>query len=168
MKRIMLLAALAGAVVAVLAIILLGGSSPGTPGVAADSGGDGHDQSDHALFGSGDTAIYCGVEQSKAEPWILHVSATAPSSAGTLRITFGDGDSIGFRVAAGGSFSTTQALGGVPGVDNVVKLTAESGVTDMMASALVPRGGAKDPFPNDGEKDNFCLTKDGDPGDTPF
>ena len=130
-------------------------------------------QSDHALFGPGDTAIYCGVAPGKgAEPYTLHVSAT-PDVSGTtteanrtLTITFGDTDSITFKVGPNTSFSTTQELGGVPGVDDVVKITVGAGITSAMASVKV-RAGVKDPFSGDGELDNFCLTKPGDDGSLP-
>ena len=132
-------------------------------------------QSDHALFGPpGDTAIYCGVAPGKgAEPYTLHVSAT-PDVSGTtteanrtLTITFGDTDSITFKVGPNTSFSTTQELGGVPGVDDVVKITPGAGITSAMAIVKV-RAGAKDPFSGDGELDNFCLTKPFDDGTVPF
>ncbi|MBI2999505.1 MAG: hypothetical protein HYY46_13815 [Deltaproteobacteria bacterium] len=129
--------------------------------------------SDHALFGPGDTAIYCGVATigNQGEPYTLHVSAT-PAFAGatdanrTVTITFGDGDSITFRIGPNTSFSTTQELGGVPGVDDVVKITPGAGISSAMASVKV-RAGAKDPFSDDGELDNFCLTKPGDDGSLP-
>ena len=131
------------------------------------------EQSDHALLNNGnlpgpDTAIYCGVETKKAEPWVLHIAASADSSGGTLSITFGGGDGISFNVPANGSFNTTQALGGVPGVDDVVKISVGGGTLSAMASALVARAAGKDPFADDDEKDNFCLTKPGDPGTVPF
>ena len=148
-------------------------------------------QSDHALFTSdgGDTAIYCGVELDLlVEPWFLHVSASAPSAAGAIRITFNDPDFIEFAVAAGSSFSITQAMGGVGGVtdfgegnvvsefgkDDLVMITAADGVTLMMASAAV-NSRATDPFDEtfndesgegfgDAEPDNFCITAPADPG----
>lgn len=121
-------------------------------------------QSDHALLGPGDDSIYCGVGH-KAEPYTLNVSAAGGTAGGTLTIQFGDGDTIAFQIPANASFSTTQALGGVPGVDNVVKITASSSVA--MASVQA-NAGATDPFTEDGELDNFCLTKPGDPGTVPF
>ncbi len=142
-------------------------------------------QSDHALFSSaaGDSAIYCGVELDLfVEPWTLHVTASAPSSGGTVKITFNDGDSIEFAVAGGSSFSTTQAFGGVGGVtggsvsdfgsDDLVKITKGGGVALMLASAEVHIK-ATDPFDEefgdgpgsgDAEPDNFCITAPADPG----
>ncbi len=44
-------------------------------------------QSDHALFGSGDTAIYCGVKLDLfVEPWTLHVSASARIDMGRIKM----------------------------------------------------------------------------------
>ena len=136
-------------------------------------------QSDHALYGRGDdTAIFCGVKLDQfVEPWTLHVSATADAN-GTVTITFNDGDTMNFKLLAGTSFSTTQAFGGVPGVtdgspgsdgvDDLVRITGDSGIIEMLASAEV-RARATDPFDEaaDGgsaEPDNFCLSAPGDKG----
>ena len=131
-------------------------------------GADG--QADHALYdGVSDTAIYCGVaEGDEAEPWTLHVSASAVETNGSVTITFDDGDSITFLVPSGTSFSTSQALGGVPTVDTLVKITATGSLTVMMASAKVKLK-ATDQFDEfsdggDAESDNYCLTAPGDPG----
>ena len=126
-------------------------------------GADG--QADHALYdGDGDTAIYCGVaNDDEAEPWTLHVSASAIESAGSVTITFDDSDSITFLVPEGTSFSTTQTLGGVPEVDTLVRITATGDLTVMMASAKVKLK-ATDPFDEDSESDNYCLTAPGDDG----
>ena len=161
MRRMATVTVLAGVILTLLAMTFSPEVSAQTP--------QGPAQSDHALFGPGDTAIHCGVATigNQGEPYTLHVAATAPSVPGTLTIIFGDASSIGFSVPAGGSFSTTQELGGVPTVDDVVKITVGGGVTAAMASVKV-RAGAKDPFPADGELDNFCLTKPGDPGTVPF
>lgn len=140
-----------------------------------------------------DTAIYCGVRhETIAEPYTLHISATAPTSAGTVTITFVDRDGITFKVPAGGSFSITQELGqtvvtdvgpaAFGPVDHVVKITVGGGVTAAMASVRV-RATAKDPFNDDGYdtsslfgpiiggpvevNNNFCLTKPGDRGTLP-
>lgn len=131
--------------------------------VSADDGeGQGGGQSDHALWGGGDTNLYCGVGRQK-EPWQLHVSATTGALPGTLTIGFRDGDAISYNIPAESSFSATNAFGGVPDVDDVVQIAPEGGVLSALASALV-RPGARDPFADDDEKDNFCLTKSGDPG----
>jgi len=168
MRRMATVTVLAGVILTLLAMTFSPEVSAQTP--------QGPAQSDHALLNNSgvpgpgpDTAIYCGVATigNQGEPYTLHVAATASGTAGTLTITFGDGDGIGFIVPADGSFSTTQELGGVPGTDDVVKITVAGGVTAAMASVKV-RAGAKDPFPGDGELDNFCLTTPGDPGTVPF
>jgi hypothetical protein len=87
----------------------------------------------------------------------LHISGTASGAAGAFLIKFLDDDAMGFLVPADSTVSTTQALGGVPGVDTTVKITATGGVHSMMASVLVQEG-ATDPFGGDGRKDNFCVT----------
>lgn len=126
-----------------------------------DKGGG---QSDHALWGGGDTNLYCGV-RTHIEPWELHISATTDNSAGggTLAIKFRDGDTISYNIPASSSFSATNTFGGVPGVDDVVQIAPGGGVVSALASARA-NSGARDPFAGDSEKDNFCLTKPDDPG----
>ena len=91
------------------------------------------------------------------------MSASAVGTDGSVTITFDDGDSITFLVPSGTSFSTTQALGGVPEVDTLVRITATGDLTVMMASAKVKLK-ATDPFDEDSESDNYCLTAPGDDG----
>jgi hypothetical protein len=139
-------------------VVLFG---PGSVGRADDNDDrKGAGQSDHALFCTcsvpADTAIYCGVRRG-AEPYTLHVSGTAAASPGTFSITFQDGDPMGFSVPADSTHSTTHTLGGVPGVDNLVRITGTGGVGSMMASVQA-RSGARDPFGGDDERDNFCVT----------
>lgn len=158
MRKLAIPAALAGLIVAV--------AMP--PNVSAQRP-QGPSQSDHALMDASEH-IHCGValgnSGKKAESYTLHVTA----SGGTfLTIQFADFDTISFAIPGGGSVSTTQELGGVPEVDDVVKITVTpSG--DAMASVKV-RAGSQDPFTDDGELDNFCLTHlnagGGDPGDVP-
>jgi hypothetical protein len=135
----------------------------GTVARADDDDDNGAGQSDHALFcnvcgAPVDTAIYCGVRKN-AEPYTLHVSGTAGLSAGTFSIEFQDGTPMGFSVPAGSTHSTTQTLGGVPGIDNLVRITSTGGVGSMMASVQATPG-ARDPFAGEtpAEKDNFCVT----------
>ncbi len=157
-KRFTRLAIMAGVMVAVLAM---------TPGVseAAKKG-----RTDHALLCRGscavndDFAIYCGLNLNKNRPYTLHISAsTFGAGSGTVRITFRDTDFITFEVPDGEALSITQALGGVPGVDDVVKITREGGIESLMVSLHAKKGG-KDPFDEtlepggDAEKDNYCLT----------
>ncbi len=129
---------------------------------AAPASADGA-RSDHALYFDlstpADTAIYCGVAANgdSRKAYTLHISGTASDSAGSFFINFLDEDVMEFRVPANSTVSTTQALGGVPGVDTTVKITAKSGVHSMMASVLAGEE-AKDPFTGDGRNNNFCVT----------
>ena len=120
--------------------------------VSADDDGDAG-QSDHALLdASAAEHVYCGVGK-KIEPWTLHVSASG--GPGTLTIQFRDSSSIPFAIPAGGSFSLTQSMGGVPGVDDLVRIDLSSGGAWVSATA---RGGARDPFVEPvAERDNFCI-----------
>ena len=164
MKRLTRLAMMAGVILAVLAII---------PRVSEGKKG----RADHALLCRGscavnpDFAIYCGLNLDKKRPYTLHISAsTFGAGSGTVRITFRDTDLITFEVPDGESFSITQALGGVPGVDDVVKITGTGGVETMMVSLYREKGG-RDPFDEtldggDAEKDNFCVTSPCSDGST--
>lgn len=122
------------------------------PTVSAD---DDKRQSDHMLIdASAGEHGYCGVGK-KVEPWELHVAYSPGGSVGTLTIGFRDGSSIPFPVAAGTSFSLTQAMGGVPGVDDLVRIDITAGGAWVSARA---RSGARDPFTEPvPEKDNFCI-----------
>ena len=135
---------------------------------------------DKAVFVSPpDTAIYCGAVSSflgGPYSYTLHVSATAGGSPGRFRITFKDRDSMGFEVTASSTNNTAHALGGVAGVDEVVKITAEGGVQNMMANVEVwsvfsiferpldPFDETQDGAP--AQFENFCLKAPGDPGKT--
>lgn len=99
----------------------------------------------HSLFFTGsappDTHLVCGLDKPN-KPYTLHVSGVASASAGTFSIVFRDGDAMGFSVPANSSYSTTQALGGVPNVDSPsVMITQTGGVSSMMASVLAADGG---------------------------
>lgn len=139
---------------ACLFVALMGMPSGGN--VNAD--GDDHDgggQSDHALLdASVPEHVYCGVGR-HIEPWTLHVSASPSGGSGTLTIQFRDASAITFNIPAGDSFSLTQSMGGVPGVDDLVRIDLSSGGAMVSARA---RRGARDPFIEPvPEKDNFCI-----------
>jgi hypothetical protein len=112
-------------------------------------------QSDHMLIdASAGEHGYCGVGK-KVEPWGLHLAYSPGASSGTLTIQFRDGSSIPFPVAANTSFSLTQAMGGVPGVDDLVRIDITAGGAWVSARA---QSGARDPFVEPvPEKDNFCI-----------
>jgi len=86
----------------------------------------GPSQSDHALLdASVPEHVHCGVGH-HPEGYTLHFAASSAIAA-TLTITFGDLSTIQFLIPAGQSFSTTQELGGVPTVDDLVRINLSSG-----------------------------------------
>jgi hypothetical protein len=126
-----------------LPLVLLYG--PGRD-VRADDDDDNDKMTSHSLFFTGstppDTHMVCGTTK-KGKPYALNVSGSANVTAGTFRIVFRDGDSMGFNVPAGSTYSTSHALGGVPDVDTPnVMITPEGGVNSMMASVLALKGKA--------------------------
>lgn len=137
-----------------------------------------HSLSDHGLFctcsSPSDTAVYAGVRKvagARNFSYTLNISATASGSAGAFRINFRDGDSMGFTVPADSTISTSHALGGVPGVDDIVKITAEGGVNSMMVSVQAAAG-AQDPFDETldaggvADHSNFVVTAPSEAGST--
>jgi hypothetical protein len=137
-----------------------------------------HSNSDHGLFctcsSPADTAVYAGVRKvsgSRNYAYTVHISATAVGSAGAFRINFRDGDSMGFTVPADSTVSTSHTLGGVPKVDDIVKITAEGGVISMMVSVQTENG-AQDPFNETldaggvADHSNFVVTAPSEPGST--
>ena len=138
-------------------------------------------ESDHGLVdvASGEKG-FCG---STGEPWTLYIAASSDSNGGSVKLTFNDGDSITYPMAAADSFSAQFAFGGVPGVDNVVRVEG-TGIPAMVVSAQ-PTGNFIDPFDEDddgilneaggvNERDNYCVVdpsemdveEDGVSGDT--
>ncbi len=99
----------------------------------------------HSLFctcsSPPDTHLVCGTNLPN-KPYLLHVSCTALSTGnGGCNITFRDGDAMGFSALAGSTLSTTQGLGGVPGVDTPrVMITPTGSTISMMASVLAEEG----------------------------
>lgn len=130
------------AVTAVVATMALTGQMfLSTPALADDD-----KKASHSLFSTGsappDTHLVCGTTK-KNKPYTLHVSGVASGIPGTFIMFFRDGDGILFSVPADSSYSTTQALGGVPNVDSPsVMITQTGGVSNMMASVLAHDGKA--------------------------
>ncbi|MCH7698217.1 MAG: hypothetical protein IH865_04700 [Chloroflexi bacterium] len=119
-------------------------------------------QSDFALLNLATSdKVWCGVDNSVSEPWELHVTVTPGTTAGSLKITFRDLDSVTFFIPASESLSVSHTLGGGgTDVDNMVKveiLGGDSGTGAAMVSALA-RPESPDPFSGDSETDNYCLT----------
>ena len=154
----------------ILALIAMGPLGSFSPGVSANDDDDkpkDKDHRDHSLFFTGSTpadeAIFCGVK--KGRGYTLHISGSANGSAGSFIINFRDGDAMGFNVPDGFTLSTTHDLGGVPTVDDLVKITVTGGVNSMMVSVNADKG-AQDPFDETldsalAEKDNFCTREAG-------
>lgn len=124
-------------------------------------------KTDFALFDGtnpanapGSGAICIGSKDFKADKqFIYHVAVTNHhSGAGHVRITYADGDFVNYQIAAGGSFSLSQAAGGTGGADKGVRVSnggsAAVIVGAMSAVGLEPVcvscGGA--------DADRFCDT----------
>ena len=84
-------------------------------------------ENDFALFdGSNpanqpDSGAVCGSQDSK--PFIYYLAVANYGSDGFVRITYADGDWVQFPIAAGGSFSLTQAAGSKSGNDAAVRVS---------------------------------------------
>lgn len=151
----------------VLVAVVAMGVVVGGLGLGASYGDDdgGGEQADHMLLDreeDGEGVGYCGVAK-KAEPWTLHIATTTRPllGPGVLGIEFRDEASTAFNVPGGDSIGLTESFGGVPGTDDLVRLTFSApndGLSDALISALA-KPGARDPFTEDGpqEKDNFCV-----------
>lgn len=166
-KKLLSVSGIAGRAVLMLSLLALNPFGGFSPSVAAD-GDDDHPkaQRDHSLFATfsvpADEAIFCGVK--KGRGYTLHISGSTNGSAGKIKITFRDTDAIEFDVLGGTTVSITQELGGVPIVDDLVKITVAGGVNRMMVSVHADKG-AQDPFDETldsapAEKDNFCTRLD--------
>ena len=138
------------------------------PGVASDNHGDGQgnqggngnhgsgkdkgkhknlengNRNDFALFdGSNplnqpDAGAVCG--DKKGKPFTFHLTVANYGSDGFIRVTYADGDWIQLPIAAGGSFSMTQAAGSKGGADAAVRVS-NGGSAAQLAGALSAEGG---------------------------
>ena len=143
------------ATVAVLAVVAFPGLSAGQTSTAGEA--------DFMILNNqaplaGSNVGYCGVGKG-AEPWTLNVAAS--NGGGTLTIQFRDGDLVSFVIPAGDTISLTESFGGVPTVDDLVRISLSGdGVSapDGVVSALA-RPNATDPFIEPGlpESDNLCV-----------
>jgi hypothetical protein len=114
--------------------------------------GHGHDMdmsggpnvNDFALFdGSNplnqpDAGAICGARVGR--PFTFHLTVANYGSDGFVRVTYADGDWIQMPIAAGGSFSMTQA-GGSRGGDDAVVRVSNGGSAAQLAGALSAQGG---------------------------
>lgn len=118
----------------------------------------GAERTDHMHLPATDGVGYCGVGR-HAEPWTLHIAASAGAeAAAVLKVAFRDADSITFNIPANTSFSFTEAMGGVPEVDDLVRITLTGAGADSWVSARA-RPNTTDPFiePGAPESDNLCV-----------
>jgi hypothetical protein len=111
-----------------------------------DHDGPGTKKAAHSLFCDcstpPDTHLVCGTTKAN-KPYTLNIAATASGGPGGFTIVFRDGDTMGFSVPDGSSFSTSQSLGGVPNVDTPSVMIVPSGeVHSMMASVAAHDGKA--------------------------
>ena len=80
----------------------------------------------------------CG--DKKGQPFTFHVTVANYGSDGFLRVTYADGDWIQIPIAAGGSFSMTQAAGSKSGNDAAVRVS-NGGSAAQLAGAMSAEGG---------------------------
>ena len=126
------------------------GDNPGD-----DVGNDWSDHDDHgdqsrlrgndfALFdGSNplnqpDAGAVCGAL--RGQPFTFNLAVANYGSDGFVRVTYIDGDWIQFPIAAGASFSTSQAAGSRSGNDAVVRVS-NGGSAAQLAGTLSAQGG---------------------------
>lgn len=110
--------------------------------------GHGHDKdrgngNDFALFDGSNPAnqpnsgAVCGAKPGR--PFVFYLTAANFGSAGFIRVTYADGDWIQIPIAAGGSFSMTQAAGSKGGADAAVRVS-NGGSPAQLAGALSAQG----------------------------
>ncbi len=164
-KKLLSVPGIAALAVLILAVLAMNPFGRFSPNAAADTIARPafRDQSLFCTCSSpADVAIWCGVKKGKG--YTLDISGTASGADGSFIITFIDGDTMGFSVPNGFTLSTTHELGGVPGVDDVVKITRTGGVGSMMVTVHTDEG-AVDPFDETldsapPEINNFCTRQD--------
>ena len=102
-------------------------------------------QNEFALFDGSNPAnqpnagAICGA--ALGQPFTYNVAVANYGSDGFVRITYVDGDWVQFPIAAGGSFSLTQAAGSKAGKDAVVRVS--NGTSAAQLSGVMSATGAK-------------------------
>jgi len=133
------------------------GGKPGKPG--RDDHLRNGNRNDFALFdGSNplnqpDSGAVCG--DKKGQPFIFHITVANFGADGFLRVTYADGDFIQIPLAAGGSFSMTQAGGSKDGADAAVRVS-NGGSGAQLAGAMSAEGGMCASCDADGVGDAGC------------
>jgi len=119
-----------------------GNGKPGKPPKPDDMRNG--NKNDFALFdGSNplnqpDSGAVCG--DKKGQPFTFHITVANYGSDGFMRVTYADGDWIQIPIAAGGSFSMTQA-GGSRGGDDAAVRVSNGGSGAQLAGAMSAEGG---------------------------
>src|SRR2546428_5733099 len=114
-------------IAAVLSVGLIVLSGPWS--VAVGDEDDDHKKSDVTLFDGTNPATEAspdgGAECTVKGAATFYVAVTAHSSgpSGFVRATFADGDFVQFPIAANGSFSFSQSIGGTENSDNPIKIS---------------------------------------------
>jgi hypothetical protein len=85
-----------------------------------------------------DAGAICGA--SKGQPYTYHLAVANYGSDGFVRVTYYDGDWVQFPIAAGGSFSLSQAAGSKGGDDRVVRVS-NGGSAAQLAGTLSAQNG---------------------------
>ena len=115
-------------------------------------------QSDSALLDlAAGRKVWCGVA-TLGEPWELHISVAVTGAGGGVKITFDDATSVTFPIPVVSSFSLTQAMGGRPTVDGLVKVEITAGTGGVGWVSALARPDATDAFTEGSPlSDNFCI-----------
>ena len=123
-------------------LVLLGGRVA----VADDDDRDdrrGDLRNDFALFdgtnpaNQPDAGALCGAR--RRQPFTYHVAVANYGSDGFVRITYSDGDWVQYPIAAGGSFSLSQAAGSRSGNDRVARVS-NGGSAAQLVGAMSAEG----------------------------
>jgi hypothetical protein len=134
MKRLLAIGSVVVATALLGGVVLLttaGSGGAATEGLLAD----------HALIDQtgGDTDVWC--RATNKQPFTVYGAFQAFGGDVTMRVTFKDDDFVDYPIAAGTSFSLSQAAGGTPSVDKkiVVSTTGAGGdLVGWMSAARSP------------------------------
>ena len=146
------------------AIVVLGlvqGASARTATIA------GQDRTDFALFDGADpttleTGVACGAQQGGGAPipftYFVTVSNWS-SSVQVIRVRYNDNVTIArYQIPAGSSYSFTQTAGSKAGLDDVIRVVAETAPPSGLAGSVsFLSGAAAHPHPELGG-DSYCVT----------
>jgi len=75
----------------------------------------------------------------RGKPFVYHAAVANRGADGFVRVTYKDGDFVDFPLAAGGSFSFSQAAGSRGGADRAVRIS-NGGSAAQLAGALSAQG----------------------------